>query len=371
MTPLDNPDLFETWTDPTSGVTSYVLTPRVAPVQQSFYFTNPSLSADGRYLWFYTAYPPSGSSDQGRTLAVADLASGSVTACPETQFRDASPFIDAKSGTAYWCSGYSVYARAPHPEAKPFLVNQVPEEIHRNRLGKRLATHLTRSADGKCFLIDAQFGNEWCAGTLPLGGGDFEVWQTFNRCYNHAQFSPTESDLALLAQDWWTDPATGQRHDYENRIWLIRRGHRAQPLFQHSPSVAHEWWDAGGRHIWYVDYSQGTCKVDIVTGEVSTLWPAGTCHSHSSQCGRYLVGDIGTYSWDRTGCRVAFFDTLTGHEVNIATALPEPPVNRSWYHLDPHPQFCADDSLIAYTTTVRGRMDVALVKTADLRAAAA
>ena len=371
LSALSNPRLFEPWTDPASGITSYLLAPRIAPVQQSFYFTNPCLSSDGRYLWFYTAYPPSGSSDQGRTLAVVDLVSGTVTACPETQFRDASPFVDERDGTVYWCSNYAVYSRAPAPDAPAVLVNQIPESIHRRRYGKRLATQLTLSADRRAFFIDAHFGDEWCCGALPLDGSPFEVWQTFDRCYNHAQFSPTDPDLALIARDWWTDVATGQHHNYDNRIWLLRRGHSARPVFEHSPSVAHEWWHADGRHIWYVDYSHGTCNVDIATGAATTVWPAGNCHSHASRCGRYLVGDIGTYSWAKTGCRAAFFDSQTGREVNIASALPEPTVERGWYHLDPHPQFCANDELITYTTTVRGRIDVALVKTADLRAATA
>jgi hypothetical protein len=36
--------LFQPWTDPSSGVKSFVLSQRVAPLQQSFYFTNPSFS---------------------------------------------------------------------------------------------------------------------------------------------------------------------------------------------------------------------------------------------------------------------------------------------------------------------------------------
>ena len=50
---------FTEWIDPESGVRSYVLTKKLAPLQQSFYFTNSSFSADEQYLWFYAAFPPS------------------------------------------------------------------------------------------------------------------------------------------------------------------------------------------------------------------------------------------------------------------------------------------------------------------------
>ena len=140
----DHP-LFEPWVDPVSGVTSYLLRERVAPLQQTFYFTTPSLTHDARYLWFYTAFPPSGSAQTGRTLAVADLQLGTVTGFPETQFRDASPFVDLETGSAYWCSHYAVYKRGPQPEAPVEKVNELPAQLHRQRQGHRLATHMTRS----------------------------------------------------------------------------------------------------------------------------------------------------------------------------------------------------------------------------------
>jgi hypothetical protein len=358
--------LFEPWIDPVSGIKSYILTHQEAPLQQSFYFTNQSFSGDGRYLWFYAAHPPAGSGEIGRTLGVADLEQETITWCPETQFRDGSPFVDKDSGAVYWCWGYSVFRREPSPDAVAVLVNSVPEEIHRHRYGKRLATHLTLSADGKEFFIDAHFGNEWCTGSMPLDGGDFVTWQTFDRCYNHAQFSPTDPDLALIAQDWWIDVATGQHNNFDNRIWVIQRGKKARAVFNHANSIAHEWWDAAGKHIWYVDYNRGTEKVDIVNSNRTSVWPNGTCHSHSSSCGRFLVGDIGTYSWKETGCRVAFYNIKTGREVDIASSLPVPPLPRGSYHIDPHPQFCVDDSVIVYTTTVHGRVAVALTSTKDL-----
>lgn len=70
---------FSPWIDPKCKVRSYILTKRVAPLQQSFYFVNPSMTRDARYLWFYCAFPPGGDANFGRTLAVIEhLMSGGV-----------------------------------------------------------------------------------------------------------------------------------------------------------------------------------------------------------------------------------------------------------------------------------------------------
>jgi len=368
--------LLEAWTDPRSGVVSYILKTDVAACRQSFYFTNLGMTDDGRYLWFYTFNPPSGSAESGRTLAVADLHEGVVRALPETQFRDASPYIDPETGDAYWAWDYSVWKRPAAADADVELVNAVPEEIHRHRYGKRLATHLTRSADGTAFLIDAAFGREWIVGLLPIDGGDFEVLQSFDRCYNHAQMSPTDPDLALIAQDWWFDVATGEPGHYENRIWLLRRGESATPVFDadYGKKLTHEWWDASGDSIWYIDYTAGTAKVDIATSQYKLVWPneadprsAKACHCHADATGRYLVADQGTYQWKDGLCRVRFRNLDTGKEVDIASHPPVP-VGDTYgkYHVHPHPQFCARDRFICYTTTVWGGIDVAVTHVADL-----
>ena len=59
MHDLGQSGLFRPYADPHSGVTSYVLSKRVAPVQKGNYFVNRSISHDGRYLWFQCASPPS------------------------------------------------------------------------------------------------------------------------------------------------------------------------------------------------------------------------------------------------------------------------------------------------------------------------
>ena len=353
--------LFEAWTDPASGMTSFILTKKVSPIQQSFYFVTPSMTTDARYLWIQCADGVS----EDRTLALVDLTADTITHLPETSYRD-GPFVDPDDGSVYFCRDLSVFKRSPEPGGEVILVNTIPEDVHRGRPCGRMVSHLTRSADGREFFLDAQFGDEYVAGSLPVDGGDYQLWQRFGRCYNHAQFNPADSDLALIAQDWWPTP-DGVRK-YDNRMWTIRRGHQAEPVFQFDNFYGHEWWDADGRTIWYIDYNKGTYKVDAFTKEDVHVWPAGNGHSHCSTCGRYLAGDVDVYSWALRGCSVGFFNTITGQEANIVSDMPRHPLIDD-YHLHPHPQFAGGNEFIVYTTTVRGEPDIALTRTADLIAA--
>lgn len=366
MPDLDATGLFRTWVDPVSGVVSHVLTTRIAPLQQSFYFTNPSLTNDGRYLWFYCAFPPGGDAYYGRQLAVADLKTGKLTHYPETQFSDASPCVDPDTGTVYWITGLDIWARGPQAGDMARVVNRFPDDLNKNRRPLRIATHLTFSADKKRFNIDAQIGNEWLVGDIGVDAGTpFELWQRFDRCYNHAQMSPTDPNLMLLAQDGWHDASTGEKGDTIDRLWLIRKGEKARAIFPQDPSNmrGHEWWDASGRYVWYIHYRTGTHKVDIHTGVDQRIWPSGHTHSHSDHTGQYLAGDVNPRQdvW-----KVAFFNTRTGKQADIVTDMPVLNFPRSRYHVHPHPQFCGQDRYVCYTTNVFGSVDLALVDVAQL-----
>ena len=365
---IEQSQLFSRWQDPVSGVESLILTRRVAPIQQSFYYTNPSLTNDGRFLWLFCSFPPGGDAYYGRQLAVIDFAEQTVRHFPETQFSDASPHVDKETGEVYWVTGLDIWKRGPLPGDVASRVASFPADLANNRRPLRIATHLTLSADRKAFAIDALIGKDCFIGDLPVDGiTPFRLWQSFDRCYNHAQFSPTDPDLILAAQDGWHDASTGEKGTTEDRMWLLRRGEKIRPVLPNAPLSSdwrgHEWWDADGRHVWYIDYKRGTEKVDILTGERTNVWPHGHTHSHNDRESRYLVGDICPV---RDQFSIAFFNIATGREVTIVSDLPPLRFPRSAYHIHPHPQFCCNDQYICYTTEALGHVDVALVSVDQL-----
>jgi hypothetical protein len=275
------------------------------------------------------------------------------------------------TGEVYWTTMLGLYKRGPRPEDETVPVNAFPAELARNRRPLRIATHLTRSADGASFAIDATLGREWFLGDMPVDGGPFRLWQKLDRGYNHAQFSPTDPDLILVAQDGWHDCATGEKCEAEDRIWLIRRGGEAYSLFPNAPSNdrGHEWWGADGRNVWYIHYGKGVARVPTEGGEVEIVWPfEKVSHAHVDAAEKYIVGDAIPH--DLTESRVAFLNRETGRSIDIVSHLPYPePVMSSWkskYHVHPHPRFCVEDRYIVYTTTVRGVVDVAVTPVAAL-----
>ena len=366
MIDLKTSKLFTPWTNPESGVTVYLLTHKVAPVQENFYFVNNSLTDDGCYLWFYCAFPPSGSQTYGRTLGVVDFEQQQVRHFPDTQFQHASPFVDPASGEVYWTSGPSIWRRGPDPDAVAQCVNSLPQELVKNRQVHRLATHLSRSADGSEFFIDAAFGLQWVFGTLPVDGGDFQLWQRFDRNYNHAQFSPTDPDLVLFAEENHPDPITGLTFRIEDRMWLIRRGKQARPVFATPTRVTHEWWDADGQHVWCV-WGNQSWRTHIKSGTVEKIdWPNHCWHAHNSQDGRYIISDSNEKFYRGCPSSVNFLNRQTGKHVRLVDNPAMHNFTGANYHIDPHPRFCYGDRLVVFTTTVRGEVDLAMAETADL-----
>lgn len=361
MINFSDSNLFTTYTAPDNGVAFHILTKKVAPLQQSFYFVNSGMSASGRFLWFYCAYPPS----PVRTLGLVDFQSGEVRNFPRTQFSDASPYVDPQSGTAFWCARDSIWRLQPESDS-PQLVNSLPADIVRERTIHRLATHLTVSADGREFLIDAALGLQWILGSLPIDGGDFQLWHRFDRNYNHAQFSPVDPDLVLFAEENHSDPITGLRIPIVDRMWLIRRGERPRPVFSEPTRVTHEWWDPDGKHVWCV-WGHESWRTELESQSVEKVaWPAHCWHAHISVDGAYLVSDSNERFYRGCPSSVYFLNRRTGKYLKIVENPEMRGITGLHYHIDPHPRFCCSDEFVVFTTTIRGEVDLAIVRTSDM-----
>jgi len=363
---------FTEWIDPVSGVKSYVLTKKLAPLQQSFYFTNSSLSADEKYLWFKAAYPPSPITTRIMGVVSLDPDNPFMQVFPETAFLDESPLVTPEGDGVYYCQGHDVWLFRLGSEPKK--VCSFDEEYIAGRYLFRSATHLTLSADGKKLLIDGQVGNVWFIGTGDPETGKIEIINEFPRMYNHAQFSPVDPKLFSMAQDWWYDPITGRNSFFDQRIWLMDTDKTiCYPIaprewYGHgkdSPKPCHEWWSKDGKLCW-TDYDKGVFQYDVKTEEVEHIWKRSLCHSHCDSTRRLWCADQSPYTWKDIPCQVLFYDAKTGKETAIASGLPLPPWPRNAYHIDPHPQFSPLDRYVVYTTTVTVGVTVALCPVSEL-----
>jgi hypothetical protein len=373
MFDLSKHPYFERWVDPKSGVISYILMERVAPLQQAFYFTNSSVSADERWLWFYASFPPNRHPTLG--CVCLDPATPMIRHFPQAGFLPTSPLVAPEGNAAYFCMANSVYKVSWDGTVK--VVCTLPREYVRYRHLGRLATHLSLSADGKYFLLDGELGNFWWVGLGDVQTGAVKVLREFSVHHDHAQFSPTDPKLFLIPRDHWNDKVSGQRFYLDHRLWLMDIDQtRYEPVrpkdwYDHNSNATHEWWSKDGLVCW-VDYKKGTYECDPYSLETKHVWKRGICHAHCSSDRQYWCADENPYKWSTQPVEILFYDRRKGTERAIVSAMPPPPVSqelyrleppycpRDLYHLDPHPHFSPRDSWVVYTTMVRGQVDVAL-----------
>lgn len=380
MYDLSEHPYFEKWTDPESGVESFVLKERIAPFQQSFYYTNQSVSEDGEWLWFYAIFPP----NKQRTLAVVSLNPNNpeIKHFPQAGFTSASPMVSQEGDSVYFCMSYSVYKLGMDGSVNEICT--VPKEDIKYRNFNHLATHLTMSADGKYFLLDADLGNFWWIGLGDVKTGKVRTLKKFANNHNHAAFSPTDPKLFLTPEDHWNDKISGERFHLDHRLWLMDVDQtRFEPVNpkgwdNKTTNASHEWWSRDGMVCW-VDFDKGIFECDPYTLEMKHVWQRPLCHAHSSSDRRYWCADENPYKWGTQPVEILFYDKALDKETAIVSAMPQPPVpqelyhldppycSRDTYHLDPHPQFSPDDEYVVYTSMVRGNVDVALCPTRNLK----
>jgi carbon storage regulator CsrA len=336
--------LFTTWKDPVSGIESYLLTERVAALQQSMRSGSSCSSGDGRFLWFFVGFPPAGDVLHGRMLAVIDFAEQDVRYYPETQFAYSSPLVDATTGEIFWVTGCDVYKRGPKRYDKPFLVNRLAADLAAEVRAAGMAAELSLSCDGKLLAFDVAAEGRRQIVAIPTDGSPAEVWHTSEGASRAARFSPADAGLMLVA-------------DAEGRPCLLRRG---EPLRVLSAVAADGWWSGDGEYVYIAAEGSGTQLVRVSDGARETLW--ARCASHGAAAGDYFIAE-------GAGSSIVFFNTRTRKEVVVVSEMPAPPGLTQAYRPSTHPRLCLNDRYFGYTTTVLGRVDVAMVSTERLVAA--
>lgn len=370
---------FKKYTDPSSGVDSYVFDSELIPMTQSFYFTNQSADKSGRYIWMYCGFPPAGNSVYGRSLGVIDTENDTFTHYPNTMFHDASPLVDTENGFVYYCDPLGIYRRSPDPKEELELIAPLPAFLKGKGYLETIATHLIFSADRKKLCFDATVGNHFILGDVDIANGNYDIWHEFDYRRNHAQFNPKINDFMMFAEDDWVEVDTGKYHRItydENgklaRIWIMKKGEEPVYIPPLYTEARHEYWAPDGMGVYYVDWDFGTIKYDLLTKEYTVIDPKATWHSHCDVAEKYIVSDsneIDGEKWYRgSKSRVHFFNRETGKYVNIITENPalftrEKP---SRYHIDPHPQFAINDTKILHTTTVTGKVSAAITNVEQL-----
>lgn len=355
-----------------SGAVYYVLSTHVAPMQQAFYFVNPSMDDNARYLWFYCIFPPA----PYRTLAVVDFTTDRVHHFPEAMFAESMPTVDPETGDVYYADVNALYKRSPKPEIPTEKICDLPKELCEN--DSRIinpATHLTFSPDRKKMFFDTTNSKGWIAGALTLETGEFQVYcrPEFHR--NHGQFNPVYDGIALMAEDF--APGFSIRTDENGdfmRLWTVTCSGEEKmwpPL--NKERATHEWWSADGRKIYYCKYNtdwinNGVCSIDIFTGEHKLVAPVAAWHAFTSYDETLVVFDENNGFYRGCPSKVGLYNVENGKMVYINTQNPAmyPKEAPSIYHLDPHPRFNAKDEYIVFTTAFDGNPNVAVSKTCDI-----
>lgn len=364
---FDKLDYFEKYVDPQSGVVSYVLNDSSLPLVKNFYFCNTGVCESQKCMWLCCSYPPG----LARHLAVVSLDDDNpfVRNFPAAQFSEESPWVCPEDGSVYYCEREYIYRITMEGEIS--LIATIPDEIINNRRIFVTATHLTRSADKKHFILDMQIGNEVMLLLFDIEKRDFKLLSRFKNYFDHAQFSYTDPKQFIIDEDWEYDAVTGQRYEYHHRIWIMDTDQTyfqaidGDKWFYRDSLMTHDFYSRDG-YICWVDADKGAFEYNPETKEIINLWKRPMCHAHCSTHREYWCADYSPYLWNKQPCKVLFFNRELNKETEIFSAMPEPDDKDRKYHLDPHPAFTAEGDYITAFTTVTGKPSVSITPVAQL-----
>ena len=384
---------FERFADPQSGVVSYLMRDRTFDVnQQSLYFTQRSMTDNGRFL-VLTTTPYEFSSEYRakgakvpRRLAAIDFADDSTFVFGPTKY--STPYVDVANDVIYTVDFDRGELVKLDLRAKGAVVAAyaLPKEVASLGRVKRWYSHLTLSADRSKAFFDAglatgKSGPERCIeGVFELATGKWTKWGEAPFECAHGQISPADDNLALCAMQNVVE-AYKKDGSYP-RMWLLRPGERTNIPSKAILHATHEIWDDDGSGFYWCSRASdrglyGVFRYDLKTGEETCLSPMMSMHAMTSADRRYVVYDWPIPPLGRgSAWRVGFYDRETGANVYVFTRRPAisdfEKKELSVLHPDPHPQFVMNGRYIVSTANREGRhMTLAVTPVAPLKAATA
>ena len=357
--------LFEKRLESASGMVGYILKERIDFNQQSLYFTQKSMTDDGRFLVFESAPEDRTFAKQ---LAVIDFEKDEIIPLEGIIRRtdNQMAYLDVEKDEVWYLDRGAFYKREllKDPQA-PVLVCKVPESLTiRGKIG-RLFTHLTLNHDRTKAYFDVSYaGGLMVQGLMDFSRGEFTEWSANSdgKVINHGEINPVKDNLALCAQE-----VTGDIKNIDGiypRVQLNSLGKReVVECTMCNGGATHQTWAPDGKG--YIYCGNGCTYHHLATDKEIEMIPGlYAAHANLSLDNKYLVFDRQAEddNWYR-GCpwNVLFWNRLTGKYVFVyrnSAALNEKGAKHP-LHPDPHPSFgCRDRYIICTFNDEERRLNV-------------
>lgn len=359
----ENSKHFRKYVEPTTKVVSYILDSAFPGYNhQSLYFTQKSMTDDGRFLVFNIS---GNKLKNQKHIAVYDFKLDKAIHISNT---GRIPYLDVKTAQLYYITKRGVIRHDLRKDPrKAKVITPIPEELKKLGDVKWYCTHPTLTRDRKKMFLDISAPKKrYIQGLLDLETGKFEKWGETDFYINHGQIHPFRNDLALCA---WEALNGKTVNGIYPRLWLLEPGGKRTMIPPAITNYAtHEYWSEDGRGFYYC--SGGVHYHDLETGKQRTVVPMKAAHAVLSADMSFAAFDQSVGSWYR-GCSwsVGFYNIKTGKGFYFYPELEayNTKDNQSKLHPDPHPQLvCGDKYIISTVHLGSGLMSLSVTPVAQL-----
>ncbi|MBQ3289691.1 MAG: hypothetical protein IJH50_09810 [Kiritimatiellae bacterium] len=389
--------LFVKEVDPETEVASYLLKPALTGFhQQSLYFTAKSMTKDGRFLLFYSAYdefatvrkdakgdPQESPPDiWSRPLWMVDFLKDEVHRLKDWDSGGEFPFLDVKANRLYYIGAdkMSLWMRdlVANPDVGVKLCSFDRSLLDGAASVDRMCTHLTMSPDRKRAFLDYSLkgsapDRRYHDGVLDVETGKVTDWAVTAFCSNHGSLNPSDPNLGLYAYEGcWDRRLVGPdgkvrtqwrpECDVFPRVWLCSPAGSRLVVPKIWNRATHENFSDDGKLVyWCCCPDGGVCAMDLETGRQRRICPYSNNHAYLSANNKWVVVDRGHNEFRGRPWSVAFWNRETFRGVYVHTKRPAiaTPSRQSHLHPDAHPQFvCGDRYLVMTANDDERRMNV-------------